>query len=184
VLRLRRRSLRSTGSRVGRCRKGVPRPIIGDFQRRDTCTLQTAPFIRPSLSSLPIFLSLDIPLFLFPIFFGLTARVIPLRSGLRAFCFHGSSPESMGPSHKADASLRLHAPSLSLVPERTRGRKKGKRKYPIYMLSGIAPGEVRSPTLPSLEHDLLSLPTLGTEACDAVGGAFRPQWREWPAKGL
>jgi hypothetical protein len=20
----------------------------------------------------------------------------------------------------------------------------------------------------------------GTEACDAVGGAFRPQWREWP----
>src|SRR5260221_9588469 len=69
--------------------------------------------------------------FLFPIFFGLTARVIPLRSGLRVFCFHGSSPHDMGPSHKADASLRLHAPSLSLVPQRKRGRKKGKRKCPI-----------------------------------------------------
>jgi single-strand DNA-binding protein len=34
----------------------------------------------------------------------------------------------MGPSHKADASLRLHAPSLSLVPQRKRGRKKGKNK--------------------------------------------------------
>src|SRR6266404_1213986 len=73
----------------------------------------------------------------FPVFFGLTAQVIPLRSGLRVFCFHGSSPESMGPSHKADASLRLHAPSPSLVPQRKRGRKKGKTKCPIYMLSGI-----------------------------------------------
>ena len=61
--------------------------------------------------------------FLSPIFFGLTARVIPLRSGLRVFCFHGSSPESMGPSHKADASLRLHAPLLSLVPQRKTGQK-------------------------------------------------------------
>ena len=26
--------------------------------------------------------------------------------------------------------------------------------------------------------------TPGTEACDAVGGAFRPQWREWPREGL
>jgi hypothetical protein len=58
-------------------------------------------------------LSLDIPFFLFPIFFGLTARVIPLRSGLRVFSFHGSSPESMGPSHKADASLRLHVLSVA-----------------------------------------------------------------------
>jgi hypothetical protein len=37
----------------------------------------------------------------------------------------------MGPSHKADASLRLHAPSLSLAPQRKRGRKKGKTKCPI-----------------------------------------------------
>jgi hypothetical protein len=28
------------------------------------------------------------------------------------------------PSHNADASLRLHAPSLSLMPQRKRGRKK------------------------------------------------------------
>jgi len=30
----------------------------------------------------------------------------------------------------------------------------------------------------------VSLATPGTEACDAVGGASRPQWREWPAPGL
>jgi hypothetical protein len=29
-----------------------------------------------------------------------------------------------------------------------------------------------------------SLATPGTEACDAVGGAFRPQWREWPENRL
>jgi hypothetical protein len=43
---------------------------------------------------------------------------------------------------------------------------------------------VRSPTVPSLEHGLSSLATPGTEAteaCDAAGGAFRPQSREWPA---
>src|SRR5438876_9852443 len=50
------------------------------------------------------------------------------------------------------------------------------------MLSGIALSAVHSPTVPSLEHDLFSLATLGTEACDAVGDAFRPQWRERPAK--
>jgi hypothetical protein len=31
-------------------------------------------------------------------------------------------------------------PPLSLVPQRKRGSKKGKRKCPIYMLSGIASG--------------------------------------------
>src|SRR5260370_20419544 len=104
--------------------------------RRRLCpSNRTDPLSGSSFST--TFLSLDIPFFLFPIFFGLTARVIPLRSALRVFCFHGSSPDSMGPSHKADASLRLHAPSLSLVPQRKRGRKKGKRKCPIYMLSGI-----------------------------------------------
>jgi len=65
--------------------------------------------------------------FLALIFFGLTAQVISLRSCLRVFCFHGSSPKSMGPSQKADAGLRLHAPSLSLVPQRKRGRKKVKK---------------------------------------------------------
>jgi hypothetical protein len=28
----------------------------------------------------------------------------------------------------------------------------------------------------------VSLATPGTKACDAVGGAFRPQWREWPGR--
>jgi hypothetical protein len=51
------------------------------------------------------------------------------------------------------------------------------------MLSGIAFGAVRSPTTPSLEHGWSSLATPGTEACDATGGASRPQWREWPAPG-
>jgi hypothetical protein len=27
----------------------------------------------------------------------------------------------------------------------------------------------------------VSLATPATEACDAVGGALRPEWREWPA---
>jgi hypothetical protein len=30
----------------------------------------------------------------------------------------------------------------------------------------------------------VSLATPGTEACDAVGGALRPKWREWPAGAL
>jgi hypothetical protein len=29
-----------------------------------------------------------------------------------------------------------------------------------------------------------SLATPGTEACDAVGVASRPQWREWPAQAI
>jgi hypothetical protein len=86
-----------------------------------------APF-EPHRSSVRVFLLSDVPepghsFLSFPIFFGLTARVIPLHSGLRVFCFHGSSPYGMGPSHKADASLRLHAPSLSLVPQRKSGQK-------------------------------------------------------------
>jgi hypothetical protein len=59
--------------------------------------------------------------------------------------------------------------------------QKWRNKLCIYMLSGIAFSAVRSPTAPSLEHGLSSLATPGTEACDAAGGAFRPQWREWPA---
>ncbi len=26
--------------------------------------------------------------------------------------------------------------------------------------------------------------TPGTEACDAVGGALRPKWREWPSRAI
>jgi hypothetical protein len=42
-------------------------------------------------------------------------------------------------------------------------------------------GVVHSPTVEPLEHVWVSLATPGTEACDAVGGALRPEWREWPA---
>ena len=34
---------------------------------------------------------------------------------------------------------------------------------------------------PPLKHVRFPLATPGTEACDAMGGAFRPQWRELPA---
>jgi hypothetical protein len=34
---------------------------------------------------------------------------------------------------------------------------------------------------PLLKHVRFPLATPGTEACDAIGGAFRPQWRELPA---
>jgi hypothetical protein len=161
----------------------VPRrSAIGGFFRDETWhdSNRITPLPRSS-SSPKVFLSFDISILSSPAFFGRTARAIPLRSCLLVFCFHGSSPKRMGPSHKADASLRLHAPSLSLVPQRKRGRKKKvKTKCLIYILSGIAFSAVRSPTVPSLEHGLSSLATPGTEACTAAGGAFRPQWREWP----
>jgi|HubBroStandDraft_2_1064218.scaffolds.fasta_scaffold06395_5 hypothetical protein len=34
---------------------------------------------------------------------------------------------------------------------------------------------------PPLKHVRFPLATPGTEACDAIGGALRPQWRELPA---
>jgi hypothetical protein len=37
---------------------------------------------------------------------------------------------------------------------------------------------------PPLKHVRFPLATPGTEACDAMGGAFRPQWRELPARGI
>jgi hypothetical protein len=85
------------------------------------------PAVWVFLFSLPTFLSLDISFFSL-IFFALTARVIPLCSGLRAFCFHGSSPDSRGASHKAHASLRLHAPSLSLPAAKKTGQKDAGRQ--------------------------------------------------------
>src|SRR5260370_37390274 len=38
--------------------------------------------------------------------------------------------------------------------------------------------------LPHYSMLWVSLATPGTEACDAMGGAFRPQWRELPASVL
>src|ERR1043166_4069911 len=66
------------------------------------------------------------------------------------------------------------------VPGASTSRGRNGVQRCTYILSGIAFSAVRSPTVPSLEHGLSSLATPGTEACDAAGGAFRPQWREWP----
>jgi len=41
-----------------------------------------------------------------------------------------------------------------------------------------------SPTAAPLKHVWGSLATLGTGAFDAVGGALRPKWREWPARTI
>ena len=41
-------------------------------------------------------------------------------------------------------------------------------------------GVVCSPAVQLLEHVMPPLATPGTKACDAGGGACRPQWREWP----
>jgi len=43
-------------------------------------------------------------------------------------------------------------------------------------------GVVCSPAIYSLKHVLTSVGHSRTKACDAVGGAFRPQWREWPGR--
>jgi hypothetical protein len=39
-------------------------------------------------------------------------------------------------------------------------------------------------TFAPLEHSCVSMATPGTEACDAIGGALRPKWREWPERGI
>jgi len=91
-------------------------------------------------SSIRVFLLSAFPetrhsFFLFPIFFGLTARVIPLRSGLRVFCFVGSALKNAGfPPTMQTLACDSAPPSLSVVPQIKRGRKKGKRKCPISTL--------------------------------------------------
>jgi len=52
------------------------------------------------------------------------------------------------------------------------------------MLSGIgrsysSPADVRV-----IKAWLCLMATPGTEACDAVGGALRPKWREWPSQTI
>src|SRR5258708_38305799 len=63
---------------------------------------------------------------------------------LLVFCFPGSSPYPLGPSHKADARLGSSSPSLLCAP-RKRGRKRRFQECLTYMLSGIALGLVWSP---------------------------------------
>ena len=108
-------------------RPGRPVPLHRRFQDGDVRELELG------RSALWIFVLSDVPelghsFLSFPDFLWATARVIPMRSGLRVFCFPGSSPKSMRPSHKADASLRLHAPSLSVVPKENGAERKGENK--------------------------------------------------------
>ena len=64
----------------------------------------------------------------------------------------------LGPSHKAAA--RLGSSGLSLLCASGKwGTKRRFKKCLTYMLSGIAFGAVRSPTVPSLEHGLSPLAT-------------------------
>jgi hypothetical protein len=61
------------------------------------------------------------------------------------------------------------------------GQEKGENSAMSYLcVKGIAPGVVRSPGFSHQSMPFVSLATPGTEACDAVGSALRPEWREWP----
>src|SRR5216683_6666432 len=110
-------------------------------------------------------------------------RIVSLRPAASRLLLSRFRPYTIGfPPIKQPLALEAEATRF-WVPQENGARKRRKFSYvlPIYMLSGIAFGAVRSPTVPSLEHGLSSLATPGTEACDAGGGAFRPQWREGPA---
>ena len=98
--------------------------IIGDFQRMTIARVDShrssAPFSL--LSDVPEFghSFLSFPDFLWAHRSGNSSLLRPTRLLLCWF----RPQQHWVPSNKADASLRLHAPSLSLVPQRTRGRKK------------------------------------------------------------
>ena len=61
-------------------------------------------------------------LILVPLAAGVVLGVISSRQIVQQPDEIESSIRGMGPSNKTDASLRLHTPSLSLVPQRKRGR--------------------------------------------------------------
>jgi hypothetical protein len=159
----------------------TPQPVPPAPSSATSSTATNSAF-EPHRSSVRAFLLSDVPEFghsflSFPDFLWAhrSGNSSPLRPTRLLLC-RFRPQQHWVPSNNGDASLRLHAPSLSVVPPRKTGQKeKVKTKCPIYMLSGIAFSAVRSPTVPSLEHGLSSLAAPGTEACDAVGGAFRPQ---------
>ena len=81
--------------------------------------------------------------FLSSIFFELTARVIPLRSGLRVFCFIGSALNNTGfPPIKQTLACDSKPPRSLSCPKENGAERKVKTKCLIYMLSGIALGVV------------------------------------------
>jgi single stranded DNA-binding protein len=72
---------------------------------------------------------LDIPFFLSPIFFELTARVIPLRSGLRVFCFIGSALNNTGfPPIKQTLACDSKPPLSLSCPKENGAERKVKTK--------------------------------------------------------
>jgi hypothetical protein len=71
--------------------------------------------------------------------------------------------------------------SLSCRKENGAERKgKNKMSYLIVSWNSSGSGFTRQ-AFPPLKHVRFLLATPGTEACDAMGGAFRPQRRELPA---
>ncbi len=106
-------------------------------------------------------------------------------SGLRVFCFIGSALNNTGfPPIKQTLACDSKPPRSLSCPKENGAERKVKTKCLIYMLSGLASGVVCSPTAAPLKHVWGSLATPGTEACDAVGGALRPQRREWPVRKI
>jgi hypothetical protein len=101
---------------------GPPRPINGGFQC-DDCTLRTV--LRAALLSDVLAFG---HLFLSPILFELTARIIPLHSGLRVLCFVGSALNNTGfPPTKRTLACDS-TPPRSLVPKENGAERKVKTK--------------------------------------------------------
>jgi len=140
------REPRSYCQRRERC--SPPKLTIADSHESEELHVRTTPF-AVRVSFLPDVPELDIPFFLsFPIFFGLTARVIPLRSGLRLFCFVGSALNNTGfPPTKQTLACDSKPLALCRAPNKTGQKEKVKAKCLIYMLSGIDFGAVCSPAV-------------------------------------
>src|SRR5260370_3480132 len=97
---------------------------------RDSQRVATITHFAPSSLRCPCLLLSDVPefryfLFFFPHFLWAhrSGNSSPLRPTRLLLC-RFRPQQHWVPSNKADASLRLHAPSLSVVPQRKRGRKK------------------------------------------------------------
>jgi hypothetical protein len=70
--------------------------------------------------------------------------------------------------------------ALGCLKKMGQKKRKYKRSYLIASWNSSGSGFTRQ-AFPPLKHVRFPLATPETEACDAMGGAFRPQWREVPA---
>jgi hypothetical protein len=161
------------GSGSDRWKRLHAAPSSAIFRRRfDRADPFSGPPLFSRFSSLDIrfFLSFFLSFFLFPIFFahrsGSSSPLRPTRLLLSRFHPHWVPP-------KADACLRLHAPR-SLVPQRKRGREKGKNKmsylYVKWNRFGLRFARRR------FRHEsmvCLALAPPVAKTCDAGGGALR-----------